>query len=294
VTGDEVGRVRRLAREVFGHGELRPGQEEAVSAVLEGRDVLLVSPTGAGTSFAYQAAGVLLEGSTLLVSPLVALQKDQLDHHPDDRRTRGARISSAETPSRRRAALDALEAGELEYLALAPEQLVRDEVWRRLVAHPPSLVAVDEAHCISAWGHEFRPDYLRRGDLVDQLAGDGDRPRVVATTATAAAPVRADIAERLHLQRPAVIVTGFRRDNIDLSVERCLDADDQRARVVEGIQRAERADLPAGRARRAPHVRGGHRPGRRPGHRHGALRGRGLPRPQAAGRRGPRPREEVD
>jgi len=243
--------VRRLAREVFGHDELRPGQQEAVTALLDGRDVLLVSPTGAGKSFAYQAAGVLLEGSTLLVSPLVALQKDQLDHLPDDRRTRGARISSAETPTQRRAALEALADGELEYLALAPEQLVRDEVWQRLLVHPPSLVAVDEAHCISAWGHEFRPDYLRLGDLVDELAGEGGRPRVVATTATAAAPVRADIVERLHLQRPAVVVTGFRRDNIALSVERCLDADDQRTRVVEAVLARDGAGIVYCRTRRS-------------------------------------------
>jgi ATP-dependent DNA helicase RecQ len=251
VTDPDARDVRRLARDVFGHGELRPGQEEAVTALLDGRDVLLVSPTGSGKSFPYQVAGVLIEGSTLLVSPLVALQHDQVVHLPDDRRTRGVRISSAETTAQRREALAAVERGEVEFLAMAPEQLARAEVLERLRRRPPGLVAVDEAHCISTWGHDFRPDYLRLGELVDAFADGRERPRLIAMTATAASPVRDDIVARLHMRDPSVIVTGFRRDNVDLSVQRCLDADDQRERVVAAVLEQDGVGIVYCRTRRS-------------------------------------------
>jgi ATP-dependent DNA helicase RecQ len=219
----------RVTREVFGHEDLRPGQREAIEAVLQGRDALLVSATGSGKSLAYQVAGVLIEGCTLLVSPLLALQEDQLEGLPEDHRTRGARISSAETEAQRRAALEEAVHGHLEFLAVSPEQLANDEVRSRLAEVRPTLVAVDEAHCVSSWGHDFRPDYLRLGDWFEDLG----HPRVLALTATAAGPVRQDIVERLGLHEPRVVVTGFGRDNIALEVERCTDRDDQVRRVVD-------------------------------------------------------------
>jgi ATP-dependent DNA helicase RecQ len=218
----------RVAREVFGHQELYPGQQEAIAALLDGHDVLLVSATGSGKSLAYQVPAVLIEGCTLLVSPLLALQQDQLDSLPEDRRTLGARLSSAETEAERLDALERAVRGDLEYLAVSPEQLANDEVRARLARLRPSLVAVDEAHCVSTWGHDFRPDYLRLGELLADLG----RPRVMALTATAAAPVRDDIVERLHLDRPRVVVAGFGRANIALRVERCTDPADQAERLV--------------------------------------------------------------
>jgi ATP-dependent DNA helicase RecQ len=223
--------ARRVAREVFGHADLHPGQQDAIEAVLDGRDVLLVSATGSGKSLAYQVPGVLIEGCTLLVSPLLALQRDQLDSLPHDRRTRGARISSAETDAQRSAALEGALRGDLEFLAVSPEQLANDEVRARLAELRPSLVAVDEAHCVSTWGHDFRPDYLRLGELL----ADFGKPRVMALTATAAAPVREDIIERLHLADPRVVVAGFGRDNIGLRVERCSDPTDQEDRLVSDV-----------------------------------------------------------
>ncbi len=223
--------ARRVAREVFGHPDLHPGQQEAIAAVLEGSDVLLVSATGSGKSLAYQVPGVLIEGCTLLVSPLLALQQDQLDGLPHDQRTRGARISSAETHAERLAALQGALSGDLEFLAVSPEQLANDEVRARLAELRPSLVAVDEAHCVSTWGHDFRPDYLRLGELLADLG----TPRVMALTATAAAPVREDIIERLHLADPRVVVAGFGRDNISLRVERCTDPADQANRLVSHV-----------------------------------------------------------
>jgi ATP-dependent DNA helicase RecQ len=225
VTDDEI---TATARRVFGHEQLWPGQYDAVRALLDGHDVLLVGSTGSGKSLAYQLPAVLLQRPTLVVSPLLALQADQatrLDQRGD--RTSAARISSAETPRQRREALEAAAAGDLEFLFLAPEQLANDDVREAVAALRPSLVAVDEAHCVSSWGHDFRPDYLRLGELLADL----DDPRIIALTATAAPPVRADIVERLRMHNPKVVVGGSARTNLYLSVERCRDEADQRARV---------------------------------------------------------------
>ena len=162
--------------------------------------MLLVAPTGAGKSLVYLVGGVLTDGPTLVVSPLLALQQDQIDRiEAAPGNVHAARISSAETERQRDEVLARAADGEVDFLFLAPEQLANDEVRRRLAGLGPGLVAVDEAHCVSAWGHDFRPDYLRLGELVGQLGA----PRVVAMTATAAPPVRDDIVERLRLRRPA-------------------------------------------------------------------------------------------
>ncbi|HLL63875.1 MAG TPA: RecQ family ATP-dependent DNA helicase, partial [Propionibacteriaceae bacterium] len=229
MTEDEISEA---ARRVFGYEQLWPGQYEAVRALLDGHDVLLVGSTGSGKSLAYQLPAVLLRGPTLVVSPLLALQADQvasLDERGE--RTSAARISSAETPKQRREALAAAAAGELEFVFLAPEQLANDDVREAIAALRPSLVAVDEAHCVSSWGHDFRPDYLRLGELLADLPD----PRIIAMTATAAPPVRADIIERLRLHDPTVVVGGSARTNLYLGVERCLDEGDQRARVLDAV-----------------------------------------------------------
>ena len=227
MTEDEISET---ARRVFGHEQLWPGQYEAVRALLDGHDVLLVGSTGSGKSLAYQLPAVLLQGPTLVVSPLLALQADQATRlEQRGRRTSAARVSSAETPKQRREALAAAAAGELEFLFLAPEQLANDDVRAAVAALRPSLVAVDEAHCVSSWGHDFRPDYLRLGELLADL----DAPRIIAMTATAAPPVRADIVERLRLHEPTVVVGGSARTNLYLGVERCLDEADQRSRVLQ-------------------------------------------------------------
>ena len=148
---DTVTRVRDKAREAFGHDTLLPGQAEASSALLDGHDVLLVSPTGSGKSLVYQVAGLLLDGPTLVVSPLLALQQDQIDGiEESSARVRAGRISSAESEAARREVLEAAAAGDLEFLFLAPEQLANPEVRDRVAALEPSLVAVDEAHCVSS------------------------------------------------------------------------------------------------------------------------------------------------
>jgi len=223
--------IEDAAREVFGHDELRPGQDEAVQALLSGRDVLMVLPTGAGKSLAYQLPGAILEGTTLVVSPLLALQQDQIDNLIDGTDLSAARISSAESDSRHDEVLEDAAQGRLDFLFLSPEQLARPEVRERLASVPLDLVAIDEAHCVSTWGHDFRPDYLRLGELLEGIG----RPQVIAMTATAALPVRQDIAERLRLRNPVTVVRGLARDNITLDVRRVLSPREQRDGVVAQV-----------------------------------------------------------
>ena len=230
-TKDAMARARTVATEVFGHAALLPGQEEAIAAVLDGHDVLLVSPTGSGKSLTYQVAGTLLDGCTVVVSPLLALQHDQIRSLEETDAPRGARISSEETEAQKDAALGDAESGAVEFLFVAPEQLANPDTRTRLGRLRPGLVAVDEAHCVSSWGHDFRPDYRRLGELIGELGS----PRVVAMTATAAPPVRTDIVESLSLRDHVEVVTGFARDNIDLAVRHCADAERQRELVLEVV-----------------------------------------------------------
>ncbi|GAA4987507.1 ATP-dependent DNA helicase RecQ [Kineococcus glutinatus] len=223
-------RLRAAARDAFGFDDLRPGQLEAMLAVLEGRDVLVVMPTGAGKSAIYQVPSLLREGPVVVVSPLIALQRDQVDAIHGDRARGGAvMLNSQLSAAGWRRAQEALRAQEVRFAFLAPEQLAREEVVEELAALHPAMVVVDEAHCVSAWGHDFRPDYLRLAGAVERLG----RPQVLALTATAGPQVRAEVVERLGMRDPAVLVEGFDRPNITLEVRRCLAEDDQRALVVE-------------------------------------------------------------
>ncbi|MEW9550545.1 ATP-dependent DNA helicase RecQ [Nonomuraea sp. NPDC050783] len=208
----------RVAREALGLEELRPGQLAAMTALAEGRDALVVMPTGSGKSAIYQVPALLLKGPTLVVSPLIALQRDQVEALRE-RDEDAARLDARTSARERSATFEALRTHETEFLFCAPEQLARPDVVRELKAAAPSLMVVDEAHCVSSWGHDFRPDYLRLGSVAEALG----RPVIAALTATAAPPVRAEIVERLRMRDPAEIVRGFDRPNISLEVRRMLD-----------------------------------------------------------------------
>src|SRR4051812_31574971 len=213
-------RIERAAREVFGFDELRPGQAEAVQSVLDGRDTLAVMSTGYGKSAIYQLAALLTPGSTVVVSPLIALQRDQVEELEREGAGGAAAVSSFVGSGAREEALDELEEGSLEFLFLSPEQLSNEEVLAAVADAGPSLFVVDEAHCISEWGHDFRPDYLKLGAVVEAVG----RPPLLALTATASPPVRDEIVERLGMRSPELIVRGFDRPEIELSVERFHDA----------------------------------------------------------------------
>jgi ATP-dependent DNA helicase RecQ len=219
------------AREALGFRRLRPGQREAVKALLAGRDVLAVMPTGSGKSAIYQLAALEIPGPTVVVSPLVALQRDQVEAIARRRLAAAGQANATVPAGERRQAIEDFGQGDLEFLFLAPEQLANPETLEQVVAAGPSLLVVDEAHCISAWGHDFRPEYGRLGAMLEALG----RPRALALTATAAPPVRREITERLGLRDPAVVVRGFDRPNIHLAVERFSDAEAKDDALVERV-----------------------------------------------------------
>src|SRR5689334_5635627 len=172
--------------------------------------------TGAGKSAIYQIAGLLTPGSTVVVSPLIALQRDQVDGLNELSAGGAAQLNSSLPRAEREEALHELAEDALEFLFLAPEQLAKPAVLDGLSVADSSLFVVDEAHCVSEWGHDFRPEYLRLGAAIEALG----RPPVLALTATAAPPVRDEIVTRLGLRDPVILIRGFDRPNLRFSVER--------------------------------------------------------------------------
>jgi ATP-dependent DNA helicase RecQ len=229
-----VGACRRLARHTFGIERLRPQQETAMVALLKGEDVLVALPTGFGKSLIYQIPAMLLERPTIVVSPLVALMADQ----ERALKTRGipvivlhSRLRTAE----RRAALERLESGGRLVVLTTPETLESRATAARFERARPALLCVDEAHCISEWGHDFRPSYLRLGVARERLG----HPPTLALTATATPRVRKDMAERLCLRAPLVLVAPAHRANLRLTVEVVTGAEKIRAtgRHIRALRR---------------------------------------------------------
>jgi ATP-dependent DNA helicase RecQ len=232
-------RLRATARRVFGWQQLRPAQLSAMKAVMKGRDVLAVMPTGAGKSAVYQVPAVLLGGPVVVVSPLIALQRDQMQSLLGSGALRTAAVNSAQRKSDNETAWARISASSVDVVFLAPEQLAKPDVTDRLAAVRPRLLVVDEAHCVSSWGHDFRPDYLRLRHARERLGN----PPVLALTANAAAPVRRDIAERLGMNDPVEIVAGFDRPNIRLDVTTFQDAAAKERFVVERTAAEEKPGI---------------------------------------------------
>ena len=225
-------RIADVAARLFEWDDLKPAQVEAVESLLAGRDTFGIMPTGFGKSAIYQVAGALLDGPTVVVSPLIALQADQvagLVWHPDA--PPAVDVNSGHTDDENDESWRRVDAGEVTYVFLAPEQLARDETVERLARAGVSLLVVDEAHCVSSWGHDFRPDYLHLGEIVERLG----RPPVLALTATGSGPVRDEVIERLRLRDPLVISRGFDRPNLSLAVHRHEDEAEKRRAIVEQV-----------------------------------------------------------
>ena len=208
-------RVDQTLHDRFGLTAFRPGQQKVIGQVLAGGDCLCVMPTGAGKSLCYQLPAVILDGVTLVISPLIALMKDQVDQLRAQG-IRAAALNSALSPAEQAECLDAMVAGAYDLVYVAPERFRSRRFMQALQHVPIARLAIDEAHCISEWGHDFRPDYLRLGRARRAMG----RPPTLALTATATDTVRRDIVEQLDLTDPTVLVTGFDRPNLSYAVVR--------------------------------------------------------------------------
>jgi RecQ family ATP-dependent DNA helicase len=205
-------RADALLREL-GYESWRPGQREAVIAALEGRDSLIVMPTGGGKSLCYQLPGLASEDLTIVVSPLIALMRDQWKRLTDAGKP-VAMISSGMDEGDAWAALESVRGGEARIVYCAPERFGSNVFGEALAQRRIDLIAVDEAHCVSEWGHDFRPDYLRLPQIAERLG----RPTVMACTATATKPVAAEIAQRFGMREPLQVRSGFDRPNLSFDV----------------------------------------------------------------------------
>jgi ATP-dependent DNA helicase RecQ len=206
--------AERSLRSTFGFEGFRPGQAEIVAAILGGGDVLAVMPTGSGKSLCYQLPALLRDGLTVVVSPLIALMRNQVAQLRGYGVTAAA-LNSANGPDENRAVLDQIARGELRLVYIAPERLVKAETLNLLKLAKVGLLAVDEAHCISQWGHDFRPEYAALGSVRTALGG---AVQTVAFTATADAATRSDILAKLFSREPDVFVHGFDRPNLRLAM----------------------------------------------------------------------------
>lgn len=216
--------ARAALRRHFGYDDFRPGQVDVVAAVLSGRDTLGVLPTGGGKSLCYQVPALVLPGLTVVISPLISLMKDQVDRLVA-RGVSAAFLNSTLGAGEVSLRLSRAARGELKLLYVAPERFEAADLLGCLSRCAVSLLAVDEAHCISEWGHDFRPSFRRIAKVSQRLG----RPQVVALTATATPTVRSDIARQLSLRQPRVIVGGFDRSNLHYAVRPCrTDADKDR------------------------------------------------------------------
>ncbi len=231
--------VEKVAREKFDFETLRVGQKEAIESVVQGRDTLVVMPTGAGKSAVYQIAAQMLSGPAVIISPLIALQKDQVESLEEQNVGGAAVINSSVSAGKQEELLEELEEGELEYMFLTPEQLSRPEIRERVREAKPSLFVVDEAHCISEWGHDFRPDYLNLGRVINELG----HPVVLALTATAAADVRDEIVKRLGMRDAAVFVNGFDRPNIWLGMNTAPNEAAKRELLIARVEDAAKPGI---------------------------------------------------
>src|SRR5947208_620830 len=231
--------VSAALQQHFGFPGFRPGQREAVEAAVVGRDVLVVMPTGSGKSLCYQLPALLREDLTIVVSPLVALMQDQVDAL----RARGlgdkvALVNAQQDGSTDADALARAVGGDVRLLYVAPERFSSPGFVQRIGEARIGLFVVDEAHCVSQWGHDFRPDYFRLADAARHLGADA----IVASTATATPQVATDIVRRLGLREPLRVATGFDRPNLSFAVAR--PAPHEKRVLVAEILRGEDA-LPA-------------------------------------------------
>jgi ATP-dependent DNA helicase RecQ len=238
VSDERLRQMLDLLRREFGLRHFRPGQEETIRAVLDGRDTLCVLPTGGGKSLTYQLPSLLLPGLTVVVSPLIALIRDQFEKL----RAQGietVRLDSSLTGTEKEEALTLLEEGDQKIVLITPEGATGPAFKKRVADQKVSLLVIDEAHCVSEWGHDFRPAYLALGALAEDLG----RPPILALTATAPPLVREEIVKRLGLRDPLLVVKPVARPNLRFEVKDCPSEDIKRRELVQYLRRLRRPGI---------------------------------------------------
>ncbi len=229
-TNTPIHDAKLALQKYFGFREFLDGQEQVIASIVGGRDTMVIMPTGGGKSLCYQLPAMVMEGVTVVVSPLIALMKDQVDAL-ERRGIPATLINSSISLGEQQERIDALRRGEYKLVYVAPERFRSRMFTNALRQVQIALVAVDEAHCLSQWGHDFRPDYMRLGEALAQL----DRPQVIALTATATPEVRGDILKTLALRDPYVVIRGFERPNLSLNIAQTKNSGDKYARLKKII-----------------------------------------------------------
>jgi ATP-dependent DNA helicase RecQ len=224
--------LRDRIRDYFGFRNFRPGQAQAVDSALKGRDTLVVMPTGSGKSLCFQLTALALEGITVVVSPLISLMKDQVDNLLDNG-VWAVGLNSTLTALQQSAAEKDIVQGRASIVYCTPERLADHKFRELLRSRKVELFVVDEAHCVSQWGHDFRPDYLALGEAIDDLG----RPPVMALTATATPDVIEDILAQLRMPNAKVVHTGFYRPNLELNVVHASGEAEKRTLLLEQLQK---------------------------------------------------------
>jgi ATP-dependent DNA helicase RecQ len=226
--------IKRLLARTFGLSEFRPGQQEVIDSIVSGRDTIAVMPTGAGKSLCYQLPALHLPGTTIVVSPLIALMKDQADKLTE-LGVRARAINSTVSAADLQSALEEIAAEQIDFVFVTPERLEDVSFRETLQAIPIDLFVVDEAHCISEWGHDFRPAFLSLGEALVAVG----KPPVLALTATASESVITDIIRQLGLRDPEVVNLGVYRPNLQYSVEHTASDTRKQTTLIELLHRVE-------------------------------------------------------
>lgn len=221
--------IQQALKKYYGYSSFKPGQEAIITSILQGHDAMGIMPTGGGKSICYQLPALLLPGLSLVISPLIALMKDQVDALNELGITAACINSGMEAGAVRSCLVDASQ-GRYKLLYVAPERLASETFSNLLRNLPVAMIAIDEAHCVSQWGHDFRPSYLEVAPWIAQLP---ERPVVAAFTATATQQVQMDMVKLLELSQPDIYVTGFKRENLHLSAVKGVDKNKFITRYIE-------------------------------------------------------------